>query len=50
MEGDPHQRMFEVEVTLLDRSLGRGLGHSKKQAEEQAAGEALDRLEREDSE
>ncbi len=50
MEGDPHQRMFEVEVTLLDRPLGRGLGHSKKQAEEQAAGEALDRLEREDSE
>jgi len=50
MVGDPHQRKFEVEVSLDDRSLGNGVGNSKKQAEEQAALEALDLLEREESE
>ncbi len=49
-DGDPHRRRFEVEVTLLDQSLGHGVGNSKKQAEEQAALEALDHLEREESE
>lgn len=50
MDGDPHQREFEVEVSLLEQPLGFGVGHSKRQAEEQAAREALDRLEQEDSE
>jgi len=50
MEGDPHQRNFEVEVRLLDRPIGHGVGSSKKQAEEQAAHEALGRFEPEESE
>ncbi|RKX35486.1 MAG: ribonuclease III [Verrucomicrobia bacterium] len=49
MDGDPHRRRFEVAVTLLDRTLGCGVGNSKKQAEEQAALEALDHLAREES-
>lgn len=40
-EGPPHERTFEVEVLLLDRVIGRGAGPSKKEAEENAAREAL---------
>jgi ribonuclease-3 len=40
-DGPPHDRRFEVEVSLLDRPLGKGTGGSKKEAEEGAAREAL---------
>lgn len=43
-EGPQHQHVFIVEVEVLDRVLGRGRGASKKAAEQQAASEALSRL------
>jgi len=39
-----HEKIFEVEVTLSDMPYGRGIGRSKKKAEQQAAKVALDRL------
>ena len=42
VEGAEHAREFEVEVLLLERSLGRGRGTSKKLAEEAAARSALE--------
>ena len=47
MEGDPHRREFEIEVSLEGKTLGAGTGSSKKQAEEIAAQQALDLLETE---
>jgi len=41
IEGQPHERVFEVQVFLLERKLGTGCGRSKKLAEEAAAREAL---------
>jgi ribonuclease-3 len=40
-DGPPHERRFEVEVLIRDRVVGRGMGASKKEAEEAAAHEAL---------
>jgi ribonuclease III len=42
--GPDHAREFEVTVTALGRSLGRGRGRSKKLAEHAAAREALEAL------
>ena len=42
--GPDHQRLYEVEVLVNDRVLGRGLGGSKKRAEQAAAGQALEQL------
>ena len=42
--GPSHARLFAVEVCLGDRSLARGQGRTKKQAEQQAAKEALEAL------
>ncbi|MHB9025820.1 MAG: ribonuclease III [Armatimonadota bacterium] len=39
--GPPHDRTFEVEVVFSGEVLGRGMGKSKKDAEQQAAREAL---------
>lgn len=39
--GPEHNKTFEVEVIMEDKSLGRGLGRTKKAAEQQAAYEAL---------
>lgn len=39
--GPDHNKSFTVEVHLNSNVLGRGRGHSKKQAEQQAAREAL---------
>ena len=39
--GPDHDRHFTVEVCLNTNVIGRGEGHSKKQAEQQAAKEAL---------
>ncbi|MBN2311930.1 MAG: ribonuclease III [Candidatus Hydrogenedentes bacterium] len=40
-EGPDHRKEFEVEVLLRDRPSGRGVGSSKKEAEQNAAREAL---------
>ncbi len=42
-EGPDHLKEFEVEVSLRGKSAGRGRGHSKKEAEQNAAREALER-------
>lgn len=39
--GPEHSKSFVVEVTMEGKSLGRGLGRTKKAAEQQAAYEAL---------
>lgn len=39
--GPEHNKCFVVEVTMEGKSLGRGLGRTKKAAEQQAAYEAL---------
>ena len=39
--GPPHNRTFKVEVHLNSNVLGRGVGKSKKNAEQEAAKEAL---------
>jgi ribonuclease-3 len=45
-EGGPaHAKVFETEVSLFDVVLGRGSGSSKKESEERAAAEALQRWE-----
>jgi len=44
--GPDHARVFEIEVFLLERPLGRGRGSSKKLAEEAAARTALITLEK----
>lgn len=40
-EGQPHDRHFDVQLHLLGRLIGTGSGRSKKEAEENAAREAL---------
>jgi len=42
--GPPHDRTFEVAAILEGEEVGRGLGRSKKAAEQVAAEQALDRL------
>jgi ribonuclease III len=42
--GPPHDRWFEVVVGVSEEVLGRGSGRSKKDAEQAAAAEALDRI------
>ena len=44
VEGPPHDRRFEAHVTLGGRLLGAGAGASKKEAEMNAAAEALTRI------
>jgi ribonuclease-3 len=46
--GPPHAREFIVEAMVDGLSLGRGVGASKKRAEQEAAGEALRDLNRTD--
>lgn len=40
-EGPPHQPIFEVEVRISKRALGRGIGASKREASKAAAEDAL---------
>jgi ribonuclease-3 len=42
--GPPHERTYEVAALVDGRTLGVGRGKSKKQAEQEAAREAIDRL------
>ncbi len=44
--GPDHDKTFEAEVLLNNVSAGRGLGHSKKEAEQMAAKAALELLEK----
>jgi ribonuclease-3 len=44
-EGPDHARRFTVEVLVDGRTLGKGTGRSKQQAEKEAAREALEHLE-----
>jgi ribonuclease-3 len=44
-EGPPHERTYTVAARLEGRELGSGRGRSKKHAEQEAAREAVDRLE-----
>jgi ribonuclease-3 len=46
-EGPPHERLFETAAEVDGRRLGSGTGRSKKDSEQEAAREALDRLEEE---
>ncbi len=41
--GPDHDKMFEVEVLVKDEVMGRGTGRSKKEAEQSAAKQALQR-------
>ncbi len=43
--GPDHRKVFEVEVLVGERSVGRGSGRSKKLAEQEAAEAALENLE-----
>jgi ribonuclease-3 len=45
-DGPPHERSYTVVASSSRRELGRGSGRSKKHAEQQAAREALESLER----
>jgi ribonuclease-3 len=42
--GPDHQKQFEVELSLKGEVYGRGIGKSKKEAEQKAAKEALERF------
>jgi ribonuclease-3 len=43
-QGPDHDKEFTAKVVVEDEVLGTGTGRSKKMAEQQAAGEAIDRL------
>ncbi|MEW6408791.1 MAG: ribonuclease III [Nitrospirota bacterium] len=44
--GPDHEKTFEIEVTINDEIYGRGIGKSKKEAEQSAAARALNKLRR----
>ena len=44
--GPDHEKIFDVELYVRDRLMGRGKGKNKKEAEQQAAHEALENLQR----
>ncbi len=43
-KGPPHDRTFEVEVYFNSQALGTGIGKSKKEAEQKAAQDALNKV------
>ena len=43
-EGPPHKKWFHVEVKVMRRVLGMGMGSNKKEAEQSAAKEGLSKL------
>lgn len=43
-EGPDHERIFTVDVFVGDKQMGQGQGRSKKEAEQQAAAEAVEKL------
>ena len=44
-EGPPHERSFVAVAEVAGQAIGRGTGRTKKQAEQEAASEALDQME-----
>jgi ribonuclease III len=44
-QGPPHDRRFETVAEVAGRPIGSGAGRSKKESEQEAAKEALERLE-----
>ena len=46
-KGPDHDKQFESEVRLENRVIGRGAGHTKKAAEQQAAYQAILALKKE---
>jgi ribonuclease-3 len=46
VSGPDHDKRFEVELTIAGRSWGRAAGRSKKEAEQQAAAAALEKIDR----
>ncbi len=48
-EGPEHDRVYRSEVLLQDRVLGRGKGHSKKKAEQDAAYAAITAIRNQDT-
>jgi ribonuclease-3 len=48
--GPDHRKVFQVELMINGRCSGTGAGKSKKEAEQQAAKEALERLPRDEGE
>jgi len=46
-EGPEHRKLFTIEASIQGRVLGSGVGHSKQEAERQAAVHALEALEAE---
>jgi ribonuclease III len=49
VRGPDHNRVYEIAVTLAGREVGRGTGHSKKEAEQMAAAQALEQLKNENT-
>jgi ribonuclease III len=45
-QGPPHDRRFEIRATVEGQEVGAGMGRSKKEAEQVAAQQALERLKR----
>ncbi len=43
-EGPPHRRKFFIDVVINGKNMGRGEGYSKKEAEQNAAKAALNRI------
>lgn len=43
-KGPPHDRTFSIEVLFNDQVLGKGMGKSKKEAEQKAAKDALSKV------
>jgi ribonuclease-3 len=43
-EGPDHERIFTVDVYVGDKQMGSGQGRSKKEAEQQAAAEAVEKM------
>jgi ribonuclease III len=48
-DGPPHERSFVAVADVSGDVIGRGSGRTKKQAEQEAASEALDRMDDEDA-
>ncbi|MEX0998669.1 MAG: ribonuclease III [Thermodesulfobacteriota bacterium] len=45
-EGPPHDKNFHIEVRLGRKSFGKGVGRNKKQAEQEAAKQGLESMEK----
>ncbi len=45
-EGPPHEKNFHIEVRLGRKSFGKGVGRNKKQAEQEAAKQGLESMEK----